>query len=589
MFRTHTCGELTAAHAGATVTLSGWVANRRDHGGVAFIDLRDRYGFTQATVSPEAKEAFEAVAHVRDEWVLQLTGTVAKRPQGQANANLPTGEIEVVVTKVVVLSQSKVPPFQITDHGDVNEEVRYQHRYLDLRRRKTLKNVETRAKMNKFTRDWFSDRKFLEVQTPLFTVSSPEGARDFLIPSRLHKGHFYALPQSPQQYKQLLMVGGVDKYFQIAPCFRDEDPRADRHSCEFYQVDVEMSFVEQEDIFKVAEGYVREVVPAIAPGKRFHASCAQSIPRFTHHEALATFGSDKPDLRFGCRFVDLTQDFKESGFAVFKAAAETGVVTAFKLEGKTLSRSQIDELTEVAKSKGAKGLAYIIYEAEGPRSPILKFFSPQETAAVAAKLDAKPGDVVFFGAGEFETSAKALGAVRLALRDKLGLADPQELAFCWITDFPLYAMSDIEEGKVDFEHNPFSMPVGGSAALDNPDKLAIRCTQYDMACNGFEILSGSIRNHSVECLLKAWAIAGYGEEEVADKFGAMYHAFQYGVPPHGGFAFGFDRLMMILTDEPNIREIYAFPKSGKAQDAMMNAPSKASEKQLRELHLKIRD
>ncbi len=590
MYRSHTCGELTAALVGQTVTLAGWVANRRDHGGVAFIDLRDRYGFTQVTVSPESKEAMDAVRDVRDEWVLQVTGTVNKRPEGQQNKNLPTGEIEISVTKIEVLSKSKVPPFPITDHGDLGEEVRYKHRYLDLRRRKVLQNVMTRAKMNKFTRDWFSGRSFLEVQTPIFTVSSPEGARDFLIPSRLHKGMFYALPQAPQQYKQLLMVGGVDKYFQIAPCFRDEDPRADRHSCEFYQIDVEMSFVHQEDIFAVAEAYVRDVVPSIAPNKRFHESCKNSVPRFTHKEALSLYGSDKPDLRFGCKFVDLTETFKESGFSVFKAAAATGTVRAFKLEGQTLTRKQIDELTEVAKSKGAGGLAYITYEAEGPKSPILKFLSDAEKAAITEKLGAKAGDMVFFGAGEFEVAVKSLGAVRLALRDKLNLASQDELAFCWITDFPMYAPSDIEEGKIDFEHNPFSMPHGGVTAFDgNPDPLSIYGMQYDMSCNGYEILSGSIRNHSTEALVKAFQVTGRGEAEVMEKFGAMYNAFQYGVPPHGGFAFGFDRLMMILVDEPNIREIYAFPKSGKAQDAMMNAPAVVEEKQLRELHIKIRD
>ena len=590
MHRSHTCGELTAAHVGQTVTLSGWVANRRDHGGVVFLDLRDRYGFTQVTVEPETAAAMGAAQHFRDEWVVKVTGTVRRRPAGQENPGLPTGEIEVAVASAEELSRSKTPPFPVAEHGDLNEEIRLKHRYLDLRRRKTLRNVELRAKMNKATRDWFSDHGFLEVQTPIFTVSSPEGARDFLIPSRLHKGMFYALPQAPQQYKQLLMVGGVDKYFQIAPCFRDEDPRADRHACEFYQVDVEMSFVERDDVFRIAEGFVRDLVPQIAPEKRFHACCKDAFPRITHHDALSRYGSDKPDLRFGCEFRDFTETFRNSAFSVFKAAVEQGgTVKAFKLEGHPLSRSQIDELTEVARSKGAGGLAYIIYEAEGPRSPILKFFSDAEKAELEAKLSPKPGDMVFFGAGEFDVAVKSLGAVRLALRDKLKLADEKELSFCWITDFPLYSMSDIEEGKLDFEHNPFSMPEGGIAALDNPDKLAIRCGQYDMACNGFEILSGAIRNHSIECLLKAWAVAGYAEEDMKAKFGAMYNAFQYGVPPHGGFAFGFDRLMMILVDEPNIREIYAFPKSGKAQDAMMNAPAYATEKQLRELHLKIRD
>ena len=590
MHRTHTCGELTAAHIGQTVTLSGWVANRRDHGGVIFIDLRDRYGLTQTVYDPaDSEEAWKVADTFRSEYVVKLTGTVRARPEGQANMKLATGEIEVIITQVEILSESKTPPFMIDAHYDANEEIRLKHRYLDLRRANTFRNVEFRARMNRFTRDWFSDRGFLEVQTPLFTSSSPEGARDYLIPSRLHHGKFYALPQAPQQYKQLLMVGGIDKYFQIAPCFRDEDPRADRHSCEFYQIDCEMSFVEERDAQGVAEAFAKDLIPAVSPQKHVKLDTNGQFFRLSHTEALDTYGSDKPDLRFDMHFETFTEDFRSSGFSVFAAAvADGGVVKAMKLSGKVMSRSEIDEITAVAQAEGAKGLAYIIYEAEGPRSPILKFFTGDELKALEAKLAPQVGDMVFFGAGDRKLVNKVLGKVRLAIRDKYALVDQDELCFAWVTDFPMYEQKD--DGSYDFEHNPFSMPHGGAKAFDDvKDPLEIYGMQYDLACNGYEILSGSIRNHDLKALVKAFEIVGKGEAEVKDKFGAMYEAFQYGVPPHGGFAFGFDRLMMILCDESNIREIYAFPKSGKAEDMMMNAPSLVEPNQLRDLGIDLRD
>ncbi len=596
MHRTHTCGELSAAHVGHEVTLSGWVANRRDHGGIIFIDLRDRYGFTQTVFDPADSEAAWKIADTfRSEYVVKLRGKVRRRPDGQENPNLATGAIEVVISEAEILAESKTPPFVVDDHSEANEEVRYKHRYLDLRRRKTLGNVEFRAKMNHFTRNWFTKEGFLEVQTPVFTVSSPEGARDYLIPSRLHHGKFYALPQAPQQYKQLLMVGGVDKYFQIAPCFRDEDPRADRHSCEFYQIDCEMSFVEERDVQAVAERFARELVAEMAPEKRVKLDGGKFF-RMTHTEALDTYGSDKPDLRFGLNFETFTEDFRNSGFSVFAGAvAEGGVVKAMKFTRPNLeagaapmSRSEIDELTAVAQAEGAKGLAYIIYEDAGPRSPILKFFTGGELAALEARFQPKSGDMVFFGAGDRKLVNKVLGKVRLALRDKYSLADKDELCFTWVTDFPMYERKD--DGSVDFEHNPFSMPHGGAKAFDGSvDPISIHGMQYDLACNGYEILSGSIRNHDVKALVKAFEIVGKGEAEVKAKFGAMYEAFQFGVPPHGGFAFGFDRLMMILCEEPNIREVYAFPKSGRAEDVMMNAPSEVDEAQLRELHVRVRE
>jgi aspartyl-tRNA synthetase len=590
MHRTHTAGELTAAHIWQTVTLSGWVANRRDHGGLIFIDLRDRYGITQTVYDPtENADAHKIADTFRSEYVVKLVGVVRARPAGQENDKLTTWQIEVIITTAEVLSKSEVPPFEINEHTGAAEEIRLKYRYLDLRRKSVFDKIAFRAKMNKFTRDWFTEHGFLEVQTPLFTASSPEGARDYLIPSRLHHGKFYALPQAPQQYKQLLMVGGVDKYFQIAPCFRDEDPRADRHSCEFYQIDCEMSFVEQEDVFAVAEPFAINLIESITEKKIISLNTDKTFKRLTHKEAVDTYGSDKPDIRFDMHFEDLTQNFATSGFSLFsRAVAEGGVVKAMKLESKTLSRSEIDSLTEVAKSFGAGGLAYIIYEADGPKSPILKFFTGDELATLETKLAPKVGDMIFFGAGDYKTVCKVLGQVRLACRDRFELVNKDDIAFCWVTDFPMYEQKD--DGKYDFEHNPFSMPHGGLSAFDgNPDPLTIYGCQYDLACNGYEILSGSIRNHSAEALVKAFNIVGKGEQEVKDKFGAMYTAFQYGVPPHGGFAFGFDRFLMILRDEDNIREIYAFPKSGKAEDVMMNAPTEVDEVQLRDLHIKVRE
>ncbi len=629
MHRTHTAGELTAKNIGETVTLAGWVANRRDHGGLIFIDLRDRYGITQTVYDPtENAEAHKIADTFRSEYVVKLVGKVRRRPEGQENERLSTGEIEVIISHAEVISKSEVPPFEINEHTWASEDIRLKYRYLDLRRKSIFDKIAFRAEMNKFTRDWFTEHGFLEVQTPIFTVSSPEGARDYLIPSRLHPGKFYALPQAPQQYKQLLMVGGVDKYFQIAPCFRDEDPRADRHSCEFYQIDCEMSFVEQDDVFGVAEPFARELIETITEKKlirgfegieevlEWHGietpfikggrgdlvsgKNPQSLRdssftkelrfiRLTHKQSIDIFGSDKPDIRFDMHFEDFTQSFATSGFSLFsKSVAEWWVVKAMKLEWKTLSRSEIDSLTEVAKSHGAGGLAYIIYEADGPKSPILKFFTGDELATLEAKLAPKVGDMIFFGAGEYKVVCKVLGQVRLACRDRFALVSKDDIAFCWVTDFPMYEQK--EDGKYDFEHNPFSMPHGGITAFDgSPDPLSIYGCQYDLACNGYEILSGSIRNHSAEALVKAFNIVGKGEQEVKDKFGAMYTAFQYGVPPHGGFAFGFDRFLMILRDEDNIREIYAFPKSGKAEDAMMNAPSEVDEVQLRELHIKVRE
>lgn len=586
MHRSHTCGQLTAHHIGQKVTLSGWVANRRDHGGIIFIDIRDRYGITQLVFDPQTHtEAAQIIESARAEWVIKIEGEVRARPSGQENSELMTGAIEVLVHECSILSKAKTPPFEISDHSTSSEDIRYKYRYLDLRRDIQRKKIEFRAQVNAYAREWFRKNEFLEVQTPLFTVSSPEGARDYLIPSRLHPGKFYALPQAPQQYKQLLMVSGFDKYFQIAPCFRDEDPRADRHSCEFYQIDCEMSFVHQEDVLEVAENFARDLVKTVTPNRKL---LTPVFTRITHHEAMEKYGSDKPDLRFDCHFEDLSDAFKGSGFSVFAGAIEKGgVVKAFKLPGVAMSRKDIDEITALAVEQGAKGLAYIIYEETGPKSPILKFMSQEELKVLEEKLSPKVGDMIFFGADKREIVNKVLGAVRVALRNRYNLVDESTLSFAWITDFPMFE-KDEKTGKLDFAHNPFSSINATLEDLRNMNPEEVYGFQYDLTLNGYEILSGSIRNHDLELLTEAFRMVGRSEEEVKNKFGGMYEAFQYGVPPHGGFAFGIDRFMMILLNEDNIRDMYAFPKSGKAQDAMMNAPSEVDEDSLKELHIKLR-
>lgn len=588
MLRTHTCNDLTLKNVWQEVTLSGWVANRRDHGWIIFIDLRDRYWLTQVVFDPE----YDATAHsiassFRSEYVIQVTWIVRSRPDWQANINLNTWDIEVIVKNTTILSKSKTPPFDLDEYGmQSSEEIRYKYRFIDLRRRKVLNNILFRSKFLNFTRNWFYGNDFIEVQTPLFTVSSPEWARDFLIPSRLHPWKFYALPQAPQQYKQLLMVGWIDKYFQIAPCFRDEDPRADRHACEFYQIDCEMSFVNREDIFEVVEAYIRDVTKKLSDktimNDKFYV--------MTYNEALENYGSDKPDLRFGMKFVDLTDIFKNTQFSVFRSVCETwGVIKAIKLEWQFMSRKDIDDLTEIAKKEWARGLAYIIYDDKEEwwkKSPILKFMSESEITTLEDRLQPKNGDIIFFSADEFKKAVSILNKVRLALRDKFNLADPKKLAFCWIVDFPMFEKDEIS-WKIDFAHNPFSMPIWWIEAFNTDDLLSIKANQYDLACNGYEILSGSIRNYDVDVLIKAFEAVWRTKEEVINKFGAMYEAFQYGVPPHGWFAIGMDRFIMILIDEPNVREVFAFPKSGKAQDLMMNAPSEVEEEQLEELHIRV--
>lgn len=553
---------------------------------MTFFTLRDRYGVTQVNCNPDhvSAELGDIAASLKNEFVVKVTGLILSRPDTMINENMPTWAIEIIPQSIEILTKAKELPFQIVEDPKTSEEIRYKHRYLDLRRKKILDNIQFRAQMNQFTRNWFSDNGFLEVQTPLFTVSSPEWARDYIIPSRVNPGKFYALPQAPQQYKQLLMIWWIDKYFQIAPCFRDEDPRADRHSCEFYQIDCEMSFVEQEDVFTIAEWYIHDLIPTLVP----HKTITVDFKRLSYADAINLYGSDKPDLRFGMEFVDVSEVVAKSTFPVFTdAVAAWQKVKALRLEWQTMSRKEFDEITEVAKRGWANGLPYLVWDAEWLKGSIVKFFDENTAKELADKVWAKVWDIVFFAAGEPASAGKALNVVRLFLRDKYKLVDQNHLAFVWITNFPFYEMND--EGKLDFAHNPFSHITWWVNALMNTDPLQLISEQYDMVCNGYEILSGSIRNHDGDVLIKAFEKVGKWEKEVKDKFGAMYEAFQYGAPPHGGFAFGFDRLLMILKDEENIREIYAFPKSGRAEDVMMWAPSYLDEWQLSEMHIKNLD
>ena len=573
-------------HIDQTVTLKGWVNNSRDHGGLIFIDLRDHTGLVQLTIHQEQAEAFKIASTLRDEFVIQATGQVVKRAPELINKNIPSGEVEVIISDLLILNKSEVLPFPVS-HGteEVNEEIRLKYRFLDLRRPKMQDRLKRRDQFNVKIRDFMHQLDFTEVTTPILTSSSPEGARDYLVPSRLHPGQFYALPQAPQQFKQLLMVGGLPRYFQIAPCFRDEDPRADRHPGEFYQLDLEMSFVENgEEVRSTIEPLIKSLVTDFA-GKEL---INPEIPRLSFADALEKYGTDKPDLRYGMEMTDITADLTNTEFTVFASAIKNnGVIKALVgTGGASLSRSQIDELTEQAKRDGAGGLAYIQMAEDGPKSPIIKFLSENELAKIISNTGAKTGDIIFFGADQRSVVNKVLGNLRSTLGDWFNLKDPNKVALAWIIDFPLYEY-DEKEKKVDFSHNPFSMPVGGLVAFDNTDPLDIKADQYDMVANGYEICSGAIRNFNPEVMYKAFGIVGISEEEVNTKFGAMINAFKFGAPPHGGCAFGLDRLFMMLENEPNIREVMAFPKNGSAIDLLMNAPSTVDQKQLKDLHIKL--
>jgi len=583
--RTHDCGGLRKENAGETVKLAGWVNTRRDHGGVIFIDLRDRYGLTQLTFRQEAgAEIFALGNKLRNEYVIKISGEVINRPADMINKNLATGEIEVEVKSAEILSTCENLPFEIAGESNANEEIRLKYRFLDLRHRRLQELLKQRDELITYIRQYMHKNEFTEVQTPILTNSSPEGARDFLVPSRLYPGKFYALPQAPQQFKQLLMVAGFDRYFQIAPCFRDEDPRADRHPGEFYQLDLEMSFVEQEDVFQMIEPLMIELTNKFSDKSVLQAP----FPRITWHDSMNTYGIDKPDLRYDLKITDVSEMVKECGFKVFSDAIKNdGIVKMLHVTGGAkFTRSEIDKLTEKAKQSGANGLAYILIKDGKPASPIDKYLGEDLTKKLIEKVGAVDGDALFFGAGEWLKTCGSLGQVRIATADLLGLRDPKKAAWCWVVDFPMYEFNK-EDNKIDFSHNPFSMPQGGMKALMEQDPLKILANQYDFVLNGFEISSGAIRNHEPEIMYKAFEIAGYTREEVDKRFGGMISAFKFGAPPHGGCAPGIDRLMMVLWDMTSIRDIYAFPKNGKAQDAMMNAPSEVSEKQLKELHITL--
>ncbi|HEY5668221.1 MAG TPA: aspartate--tRNA ligase [Candidatus Saccharimonadales bacterium] len=579
-----TYAEAAAQHVGEQIEVKGWVQSRRDHGGLIFIDLRDHTAVLQLTIHPDKQEAFALAEEARDEYVIKATGTVVKRAEGLANPNIVTGEVELLVDELTFLNRSEPLPIQVNSDQNISEELRLKYRYLDLRRPKMQTMLKKRAEYFSFMRKYMEGHDFIEVATPILANSSPEGARDFLIPSRMHPGKFYALPQAPQQFKQLLMVGGIPRYYQFAACFRDEDPRADRLYGEFYQLDLEMSFVEDgEEVRATVEPLIIDLVKNFA-GKEL---LTETVPRIPYQEAMDRYGSDKPDLRFGMELVDLSEELKDSNFGVFKSVlADGGVVKAICVQGASgLTRSQIDKFTEIAKSEGAGGLAYLTYFEGEVKSPIAKFFSEAELARVREKTGAKDGDVVFFGADKRLVVNKVLGRLRSEFADHFGLKDPNKIALAWIVDFPFYEWDD-KNNRLDFGHNPFSMPKGGLQSLLAEDKLAVVADQYDMVMNGYEICSGAVRNHNPEIMYGVFALLGYDQAYVDSKFGAMINAFKYGAPPHAGCAFGIDRMFMVLVGEDNIREIVAFPKNGSGVDVMMNAPSTVDDAQLKELSIK---
>ena len=583
-YRTHTCGALRAADAGQPARLSGWVHAKRDHGGLLFIDLRDHYGITQC-VFPAGSPAFAAADAVRPESVITVTGQVVPREAGTVNPRLPTGEIELRVADLVVQSAAEVLPMQVAGDEKFPEDIRLKYRFIDLRREKLHQNIMLRSGVIASIRRRMIDAGFTEFHTPILTADSPEGARAFLVPARLHPGKFYALPQAPQQFKQLVMVSGFDRYFQIAPCFRDEASRADRSPGEFYQLDFEMSYVTQEDVFATIEPVLAGVFEEFAGGRVVDAPPFRRIP---YDAAILEYGTDKPDLRNPLRITDVTQHFAGSGFGLFaRIAVSGGVVRAVPAAGAaSRPRSFFDKLNEWARAEGAGGLGYIVYEADGPKGPIARNLDAGRAEAIRATCGLGPGDAVFFVAGKIEIAARFAGVVRTRLAEELGLGETGAFRFCWITDFPMFELNE-ETGQVDFSHNPFSMPQGGIEALNTQDPLAIKAFQYDIVCNGSELCSGAIRNHRPDIMFRAFEIAGHPPEEVEKRFGGMLNAFRYGAPPHGGAAPGIDRIVMLLADEPNIREVILFPLNQQGEDLMMGAPAEVPPAKLKELHLRL--
>lgn len=586
MLRTHTCGELNKANVSEKVVLSGWVNSHRNLGGLLFIDLRDRYGITQTRLDlNQADESLlKILKEVKNEWVLQIKGQVLARPSEMINKDLPTGAIEVEIKQVAVLNKCLTLPFELNEEkaGEANEALRFKYRYLDLRRPKIQEMLRVKDEMITYMRSYMRARGFWEIQTPILANSSPEGARDFLVPSRLHPGKFYALPQAPQQFKQLLMVGGVDKYFQIAPCFRDEDPRLDRHYGEFYQLDMEMSFVEQDDILKLMEPLMTELTLQFSP-KRLHGLLPGGrFLQIPWREAIDKYGSDKPDLRFALEIKDISEVVKTCDFEAFK----NSTIKAINIKGAAkFTRKEIDEVIEVARQKGAPGLFYIVGQVDGFKSSLSKNLGEEKIIEIAQAVQADKDDLVFILAGPWRQTCEALGQVRNFCAQKLNLKDNSLAAFAWIVDFPMYEYSELEEGRIDFGHNPFSMPQGGLEALRTKAPLEILAHQFDLVLNGFEVSSGAIRNHDPEIMYEAFKLAGYSKEEVDKNFSAMINAFSYGAPPHGGNAPGLDRIIMVLNDWNSIRDIYAFPKDNQGKDLMTGAPCEVKTEQLNELFL----
>ena len=583
-YRTHTCGQLRLSDAGRRVRLSGWVHRKRDHGQLLFIDLRDHYGITQCVID-SSSPLFKTADAQRLEGVISVTGTVVKRSPETINPKLPTGEVELQIAELTVLSEAEPLPLPVNADADYPEEMRLKYRFLDLRREAIHANIVLRSRVIASIRRRMIEQGFTEFQTPILTASSPEGARDYLVPSRLHPGKFYALPQAPQQFKQLLMVAGFDRYFQIAPCFRDEASRADRSPGEFYQLDFEMSFVTQEDVFAAIEPVLAGVFVEFSGEKKV---TPPPFPRLTYEDALLRYGTDKPDLRNPLLIAEAGEVFRGSGFKVFASALESGaVVRALAVPGAASQpRSFFDKLNDWARGEGAPGLGYITFAEGSAKGPIAKFLDEPRLATLRALCGIGDGDAVFFVCDKKAPAAKLGGAARTKIGHELGLIAKNEFRFCWIVDFPMYELNE-ETGKIEFSHNPFSMPQGGLEALETKDPLTIKAFQYDIVCNGVELSSGAIRNHRPEIMYKAFAIAGYSAEDVEARFGGMLNAFKYGAPPHGGSAPGIDRIVMLLADTPNIREVVAFPMNQQAEDLLMQAPSEVPPERLRELHLRV--
>ena len=585
IYRSHNCSQLNAQNVGENVRISGWVNRVRDHGGLLFLDLRDHYGMTQCVIDPDS-DAFKLAENIRSEWVIRIDGEVKKRDEAAINKNLSTGEIEIFIREIEILGEAAELPMPVFGDQEYPEETRLRYRFLDLRRERIHNNIIKRGQIISWIRSRMTGMGFTEFQTPILTASSPEGARDFLVPSRMHPGKFYALPQAPQQFKQLIMMSGFDKYFQIAPCFRDEDARADRSPGEFYQFDVEMSFVTQDDVFNTIEPVLRDVFIEFSEGK----SVTEKFPRIPYKEALSKYGTDKPDLRNPIEMEDVSEHFKGSGFKIFANMLESDPnVQIWAIPAPTGgSRAFCDRMNSWAQKQGQPGLGYIFWREgeDGGAGPLAKNIGIERTDAIKSQLNLNVGDACFFVAGVPKKFVDFAGAARTQVGTSLKLIDESRFDFCWIVDFPMFEYNE-DDKKVDFSHNPFSMPQGGLEALENQDPLTINAWQYDIVCNGIELSSGAIRNHRPDVMKKAFEIAGYDESVLKDKFGGMYRALQYGAPPHGGIAPGIDRIVMMLCGEQNLREVVMFPMNQQAEDLLMSAPSNVSAKQLRELHLRL--